>query len=100
MVLAADTSNMNGVVLLKQGTTLTEKHIKILKTWGITQVEIEGEESDTSLQEILDAHPEFVSQACHEASQLFLHVDQTHPLFVELIKHWKEQYIYREAGKK
>ncbi len=100
MVLTADAVNMKGVVLLKQGTTLTEKHLNILKTWGVTQVETAGDESHTSVQELIGANPEILERANNEAAQLFRHVDKTHPLFVELIKHWKEQYIFREAGKK
>jgi len=43
MVLAEPTYNFQGVLLLDAGLTLTEKNIKILKSWGVTKVRVEGE---------------------------------------------------------
>ena len=40
MALAQDVRNKHGNILLKQGDILTEKHIMILKSWGITETDI------------------------------------------------------------
>ena len=42
MVLASSVFNKNGGLLLKEGSTLTEKHIRIFKTWGVTEADIVG----------------------------------------------------------
>ena len=42
MVLAAPVFNKNGSLLLQKGIVLTEKHVKIFKTWGIAEADIEG----------------------------------------------------------
>ena len=42
MVLAAPVYNKNGGLLLQKGVQLTEKHVKIFKTWGVTEADIEG----------------------------------------------------------
>jgi len=42
MMLAAAVYNRQEVLLLKADTRLTDKHIKILKSWGIRQVGIRG----------------------------------------------------------
>ncbi|MCK5010582.1 MAG: hypothetical protein KAS98_08860 [Deltaproteobacteria bacterium] len=42
MVLACEVSNKHGNILLGRGDTLNEKHIMLLKSWGITEADIEG----------------------------------------------------------
>ena len=42
MVLACEVSNKHGNTLLEKGETLSEKHIMLLKSWGITEADIEG----------------------------------------------------------
>ena len=42
MVLLSEVSNKHGNVLLRSGDTLTEKSIMLLKSWGITEVDIKG----------------------------------------------------------
>ena len=37
-----EVSNKHGKVLLRPGDRLTDKNIMLLKSWGITEVEIEG----------------------------------------------------------
>ncbi|MBN2466913.1 MAG: hypothetical protein JXD19_02080 [Deltaproteobacteria bacterium] len=40
MLLAQDIRNNHGTVILKRGTTIAERHIKGLKAWGISEVDI------------------------------------------------------------
>ncbi|HEC20225.1 MAG TPA: HDOD domain-containing protein, partial [Gammaproteobacteria bacterium] len=42
MVLAADAKHHSGRVLLAAGTELTEKHLKVFHTWGLTEADIDG----------------------------------------------------------
>ena len=46
MVLLSEVSNKHGNVLLKPGDKLAEKTIMLLKSWGITEVDIEGHDGD------------------------------------------------------
>ena len=63
MVVLNPVSNKHGNVLLKKGDTLTEKNIVLLKSWGITEVDIEsserhraeGMESDGLSPDIIDS---------------------------------------------
>ncbi len=41
MVLNGDVHDLNGRLMLRAGTALTEKHLHILKTWGITEADIQ-----------------------------------------------------------
>jgi hypothetical protein len=40
MILSADVINPQGLVLIKKDIQLTDKHIKVLKRWGITSIAI------------------------------------------------------------
>jgi hypothetical protein len=44
MILAESVYSRQDVLLLKEGTELTERKVWILKSWGISKVSIEGEE--------------------------------------------------------
>ncbi len=97
MHLAADVNDRNGRPLLKAGTELTDKHIKVFKTWGITQIQIQGDASQDPFQEILAAHPEYAIEADTVARELFQHTESTHPLIEGLLPVWKARYIKQRA---
>ena len=46
MVLAAPVYNKNEGLLLQKGVSLTDKHLKIFKTWGVTEADVEGYDKD------------------------------------------------------
>lgn len=43
MVLAEDIKNKYGQLLISAETVLNEKHVRLLKTWGVSVVSIVGE---------------------------------------------------------
>lgn len=46
MALAEPVTNFQGVMLLPKGTVLSDRHLNLLKSWGITGANIEGIERD------------------------------------------------------
>jgi hypothetical protein len=40
MICAADISNKNGQLLIPRGTPIEEKHTRLLKAWGFTEIAI------------------------------------------------------------
>lgn len=42
MILASPVFGPQGVMLLREGTRITDKHIFLFKTWGVLEVDIEG----------------------------------------------------------
>ena len=46
MVLAEAAYNFQGVLLLGAGATLTKNSIRILKSWGVIKVSVEGESKE------------------------------------------------------
>ncbi|KAF0192478.1 MAG: putative metal dependent phosphohydrolase [Gammaproteobacteria bacterium] len=87
MVLGADAKHANGSVLLRTGTTLSEKHIKTFRAWGIAAVEIEGVSSEEVRANALgDTSDAAIELARDIMNQRFRHTDQGHPLMAELLQ--------------
>lgn len=87
MVLAADVIDRNGRVLLKSGLSVTDKHLTILKQWGITDADIQDvdrEEITAKATEGLD--PELLSKTETKYQELFIHTDRRHPFIQELFR--------------
>lgn len=64
MVLACDLYSRQGRLLMPAGATIDEKHLRILKIWGIDAVDIFGRESqEASPPPALDIPPEAFQEA-------------------------------------
>ncbi len=99
MILGKDIQDNTGRTLLKAGSPLQDKHLKILKTWGINHVEINNDEAQADLETIIKNHPEFEKTALVEGSRLFSHTDNRHIFFTTLIPLWKKRFIHKLASK-
>ena len=72
MVVLTPVSNKHGNVLLKTGDTLTEKNIVLLKSWGITEVDIESSDRHQAEETANDAFsPEIVAAIDKEVQEMF-----------------------------
>lgn len=65
MKLERPVVSLQGALLAAQGIELTLKHIRLFKTWGVTEADVEGvnqqkermtEEQVKALEESIDAH--------------------------------------------
>jgi len=85
-VLAEDIRNANGRFLLGKGVKIDPTHLRVLKIWGITSVEIEGgpEQSSTSSQETID--PEVLRVAEQYTRNYFCNADLDHPFLQEVLE--------------
>lgn len=85
MVLAGDAKDLNGRVLMKSGAKITEKHIKILKSWGITEADVQkATKRDIEDADSKDLDPELLEKAETEVTRFFSHADRSHPAVKEL----------------
>jgi hypothetical protein len=85
MLLAKDVFDRSGRLLLAGGTELTPKHIRILQTWGVSEVDI----NSADVQEMISVLPEEVSQEQLDAVEelfrnRFRFADLSHPAMKEL----------------
>jgi hypothetical protein len=87
MVLAAEVKDRAGRVLLASGQEITEKHLKIFKTWGVTDANIEGaSQEDMVSQDLVDVDPEIRKQAEDAVLAKFRHAGTDHPGLKELAR--------------
>ncbi len=87
MKVAKDVVEASGQVLLRTGTEITEKHLRVLKSWGIQQVEIEGPKPPDNEDAILSrATPAMLDGAQAAVAERFHHADPAHPAIAELMR--------------
>ena len=85
MVLASDVCDRSGRLLLKGSTELNDRHLLILRTWGIVEAEVAGAEEYSESPEFANAiAPELWSAIEGEITPFFHHADLTHPAMKEL----------------
>lgn len=85
MVLSQNVKDRTGRILLTAGQKITEKHLKTLKAWGITDVAVEDllskNEATVSFGNFDARTVEKVEQ---KVKDLFCHADLRHPAVREL----------------
>jgi hypothetical protein len=87
MKLAAEVKDRSGRTLLAAGQEITEKHLKIFKTWGVTDANIEGaSQEDMVSQEMVSVDPELARQAEESVLARFRHAGTTHAALKELAR--------------
>jgi hypothetical protein len=85
--LSEDVVNTNGRLLLKAGTTIVAKHLEILRTWGVVEVDIVGDgvaedEPNISFSEL---PTEVKNRIYLSLKQQFKHCNLKHPVIKELV---------------
>ena len=84
MVLAADVKNRHEDLLLKKGGELTKKDILILKTWGITEADVEGiDKVEVEKQEMQSLSSPIIASLERELTELFPAFDDN-PVMAEI----------------
>ena len=88
MVLKREVCDRSGRMLLPEGVTLTEKHFKILKMWGVLEVETTDEQDAEAgeARESVEVDPVRLAQAQDRMGRLFVHNDPQHPAIRELMR--------------
>ena len=72
MTLAADVKNKHGNIMIRQGMTLSEKHIMLLKAWGIAEADVDGFNRDQfHKDEIKTVSPEVIEVIEKELHEFF-----------------------------
>jgi len=84
MILADDIRDLNHRFLLPKGKKLKPNHIKILKIWGITEVNIEGKGSADVAD--VDIDPELAEKIYEDTKGIFKNTDLIHPAMAEIFR--------------
>jgi HD-like signal output (HDOD) protein len=85
MVLDEEVKDINGRLLLKKDRKIQPAHIRIFKIWGVTEVNIHGNNGneDTSAGPV---DPELIEKTKENTQKLFRHVDLEHPAIKEIFR--------------
>jgi hypothetical protein len=87
MQVGKDVVEASGQVLLRSGTMITEKHLRVLRSWGIQQVDIDGPKPpDTEDTLLARATPAMLDRAQAAVAERFHHADPAHPAIMELMR--------------
>lgn len=81
MVLSADVLDKRGRLLMPSGKELSEKHLGALPAWGVTHIEVEGDDIEGAEQEV---EPWALDAATAEIDRLFSRVNREHPMMLAL----------------
>ena len=99
MVLADDVKDRHGHVLLRETETITEKHVRIFKMWGVTELDVRGVD-----QEVIEARaaedfaPALLQAAERVMQERFRHADGDDPVVRELMRLFKHHYLTEHQG--
>jgi hypothetical protein len=94
MVVSADIKNMDNMLLIATGVTLSQRQIRILQAWGVTDVEVQDSESAPNLDPLARLTPEVREKMALELKDLFWEADEANPVF-EVVYNW---ILERRAG--
>ena len=87
MTLGRDIVNRNGLVLLKAEEQITERHLRILKMWGVTEADIKGVgKEDIEQKTAAEIDPRILEEAAARVNDLFRHADRGQPFINELAR--------------
>ncbi len=85
--MAADLRDRNGRFLLGKGVKLTPKHLKIIKTWGILEADVDGvSEKDVDAKTTAHVDPAVLELADTLTKELFVHTDLEHEAIRQLFQ--------------
>jgi hypothetical protein len=86
MVVSADVRNIDNMLLIPSGCTLTARQISILQAWGVAEIEVQngGAGGGADLMETLP--PEVLEKLAVEVRGSFWKADDSDPVFAELFR--------------
>ena len=94
MVLSEDVLDINTRLLLSRGQKIVSKHIRVLKIWGVNEVNIVGTVKHKAC-ELPVEDPEKRQQAQQAVDAVFKHLDLNHKIIREI---YQSSVAYRLGG--
>ncbi|MBG0776885.1 MAG: HDOD domain-containing protein [Desulfovibrionaceae bacterium] len=87
MVLADTVLDRNGRLLLGKGVELAEKHLRIMKIWGVTEADVEGVTQESVEEELFkELDPAVLEAAGEYVRSRFVNNDLEHEAVAELVR--------------
>ena len=88
MTLKSAVCDRSGRLLMPAGAELSEKHLKVFRTWGVSEADIVSDSDDDSENgpAQISGDPVVIAAAEKAIERLFIHNDPQQPLIKELIR--------------
>ena len=100
MVVASDVKNIDGMLLIPSGCTLSERQIDILQAWGVAEIEVQATgDADADADPLAKLAPEVLAKMTSELKALFWNPDEENPVFAEVFKLMLHRRARRDAAK-
>ena len=84
MVVVSDVKNIDNMLLIPAGCTLSERQINILNAWGVSEVEVVASEAHEDTDIMTKLSPEELEKLSAEVKSRFWKVDESNPVFTEI----------------
>jgi HD-like signal output (HDOD) protein len=85
MIIGEDVRDINTRLLLSKGQKIDFKHIRVLKIWGVTEVNVVGAQSDRAAEMVL-ADPQKERRIKDVLDTVFKHVNLKNPILNEIYR--------------
>ncbi|MCK5202310.1 MAG: hypothetical protein KAR15_00510, partial [Desulfobacterales bacterium] len=85
MVLDEEVRDISGRLLLNKGKNIQSAHIRIFKIWGVTEVDIRGNNGSKIASDV-NVDPEKIEKIKEYTHNLFCHTDLEHPALKEIFR--------------
>ncbi len=86
-ILADDVRDQNGMLILSQGQSVSGKHLRTFKSWGVTEIDIETiEEGEIEACSIEKNEDTVSAEVKAKVDELFRYTDTQHPAMAELME--------------
>lgn len=86
MVVSADVKNIDNMLLIPSGCTLTARQIGILQAWGVDNIEVQSAGGAVTA-DLLETMPaDALEKLTADVRASFWKADDSDPVFVELFK--------------
>jgi hypothetical protein len=86
MVVGSDVRNIDNMLLIPSGSTLTERQINTLKAWGITELDIASANAAEKADPFAGLSPDEIEKLLAELKDRFWQPDENNPVFMEIFK--------------
>jgi len=84
MVVVSDVKNIDNMLLIPAGCTLSERQINILNAWGVSEVDVVASETTAETDIMSKLPPEELEKLTAEVKARFWKVDESNPVFMEI----------------
>jgi hypothetical protein len=99
MVVASDVKNIDHMLLIPAGSTLTERQINILQAWGVSEIEVQSSTTAEDADPVAKLPPEVVTRLSAEIRSRFFKPDDANPVYAEIFKLMLQRRARKFAAK-